>query len=145
MRDVFAIMTHTKNRKLFSLYALKHTSFFSRKLAIQYLEVKVIPIMAKVIAFIDTNRNLDILVRNEMHTWQIKLFFETLNLAELEHLNFANTISSMMIQELKMAKVKTTSLLGNTFNAYIPFSWILYEQTELLLKTQLDERDTKGM
>lgn len=41
--------------------------------------------------------------------------------------------------------IRTTSQLGNTFYSYIPFSWIIYEQTELLLRKHLDEKDIKGI
>ncbi|CAG2214620.1 RNF213 [Mytilus edulis] len=112
------------------------------KLALQYLEAKIIPIIAKVIAFIDTNRNLDILVRHEPHAWQIQLFQEILNLPNLFQLNFTDTFSSTMTKYMQVA-IRTTSQLGNTFYSYIPFSWIIYEQTELLLRKHLDEKDIK--
>jgi hypothetical protein len=42
-----------------------------RRFAVQCLHSKVIPILAGIIAFIDTNRNLNILTRHDLQSWQI--------------------------------------------------------------------------
>jgi hypothetical protein len=50
------------------------------------LESKVIPILAGIIAFIDTNRNLDILASGDNQDWKIGIWLQSFNNPDLTQL-----------------------------------------------------------
>jgi hypothetical protein len=72
------------------------------------LESKVIPLLAGIIAFIDTNRNLDILTNKE--EWKIDLWLQIFNDPELTQLKYSLIVSPSRQQELQEVAVKSTSM-----------------------------------
>lgn len=103
------------------------------------MESKVVPILAGIISFIDTNRNLDILIRNEeqKQNWQTELWLKIINDPELTQLNYMTIVSPKQKQELSEYVVKTTSSTGQVFSAIMPFSWLIYNQIdEVLVNTK---------
>ncbi|CAC5361652.1 RNF213 [Mytilus coruscus] len=118
-----------------------------RKSVSQGLESRVIPILAGIISFIDTNRNLDILIRNDEQNqiWQTDLWLHFINDPELTQLNYA-TIVSPKQQELQEVFVKTTSTTGKVFSATMPFSWLIYNQIdEALTNTKETLQDNENI
>ncbi|XP_052086034.1 E3 ubiquitin-protein ligase RNF213-like [Mytilus californianus] len=117
-----------------------------RECVSQFLESKVVPILAGIISFIDTNRNLDILIRNEeqKQKWQTELWLQIINDPELTQLNYTTIVSPKQQQELSEYVVKTTSSTGRVFSAVMPFSWLIYNQIDEVLvntKKTLQESD----
>lgn len=102
----------------------------------------MVPILAGIVSFIDTNRNLDILIRNDeqKQTWQTDLWLHFINDPELTQLNYA-TIVSPKQQELQEVFVKTTSATGKVFSATMPFSWLLYNQIDEVLTNTKETQD----
>ncbi|VDI03780.1 Hypothetical predicted protein [Mytilus galloprovincialis] len=113
-----------------------------RKSVSQGLESRVVPILAGIVSFIDTNRNLDILIRNDeqKQTWQTDLWLHFINDPELTQLNYA-TIVSPKQQELQEVFVKTTSATGKVFSATMPFSWLIYNQIDEVLTNTKETQD----
>ncbi|CAG2250091.1 RNF213 [Mytilus edulis] len=117
-----------------------------RECVSQFLESKVVPILAGIISFIDTNRNLDILIRNEEQeqNWQTEVWLKIINDPELTQLNYMTIVSPKQKQELSEYVVKTTSSTGRVFSAIMPFSWLIYNQIDEVLvntKKTLQESD----
>ncbi|XP_071122875.1 E3 ubiquitin-protein ligase RNF213-like [Mytilus edulis] len=117
-----------------------------RKCVSQGLESKVVPILAGIMSFIDTNRNLDIFIRKdtENQNWQTKLWLHFINDPELTQLNYTKIVSPQQ-QELQEVFVKTTSATGKVFQATMPFSWLIYNQIDKTLtntKKTLHESET---
>ena len=109
------------------------------------MESKVIPILAAVISFIDTNRNLDILNRSDLQTWQVDLWMEFVNNTNLSQLTYLNTVSPKQQHELQEVAVKTTSVDGRVFSGTMPFSWLIFQQIDdVLLKTEQALKDEGG-
>ncbi|VDI72431.1 Hypothetical predicted protein [Mytilus galloprovincialis] len=110
-----------------------------RRFAVQCLESKVIPLLAGIIAFIDTNRNLDILTFNEQ--WKIGLWLQIFNDPELTQLRYTGIVSPSRHQELQEVIVKTTSLEGKVFSAGLPFSWLIFQQIDEVLRNTINTKE----
>ncbi|KAK3585590.1 hypothetical protein CHS0354_036776 [Potamilus streckersoni] len=107
-----------------------------RRACIQYLESRISPILAGIIAHIDTNQNLDILTGHiSQGDWVAQLWmhiFKTLAAIQLKYSDFQ---SPAMQQELSEVIVKTTGCEGHTFQAELPFSWLIFEQIDAICRT----------
>ncbi|XP_052062678.1 E3 ubiquitin-protein ligase rnf213-alpha-like isoform X2 [Mytilus californianus] len=114
-----------------------------RNFALQCLESKVIPVLAGIIAFIDTNKNLDILANRNQNDWQFNLWSQILNDPELTNLKYSLMVSPKRHKELHEVSVKTTSMDGKLFSASMPFSWIIFGQIEEVLRKTIDAKDIK--
>ncbi|XP_063404431.1 E3 ubiquitin-protein ligase rnf213-alpha-like [Mytilus trossulus] len=110
-----------------------------RRFAVQCLESKVIPLLAGIIAFIDTNRNLDILTFNEQ--WKTDLWLQIFNDPELTQLRYTGIVSPSRQQELQEVIVKTTSLEGKVFSAVMPFSWLIFQQIDEVLRNTMNTKE----
>ena len=116
-----------------------------RKFAVQCLESKVIPILAGIIAFIDTNRNLDILASGDNQDWKIGIWLQSFNNPDLTQLKYSLIVSPSRQQELQEVAVKTTSVDGNVFSALMPFSWLIFGQIDEVLRKTIESKDIAGI
>jgi hypothetical protein len=116
-----------------------------RKFAVQCLESKVIPILAGIIAFIDTNRNLDILSSGDNQDWKIGIWLQSFNNPDLTQLKYSLMVSPSRHQELQEVAVKTTSVDGNVFSALMPFSWLIFGQIDEVLRKTIESKDIAGI
>ncbi|XP_052062754.1 E3 ubiquitin-protein ligase rnf213-alpha-like isoform X2 [Mytilus californianus] len=112
-----------------------------RNFAVQCLEAKVIPVLAGIIAFMDTNRNLDILENSSDQDWQVAIWLQILNDPELTQLKYSLMVSPTRLQELQEITVKTTSVDGRVFSAKMPFSWIIFGQIEDVLRNSMETKE----
>ncbi|XP_071137099.1 E3 ubiquitin-protein ligase rnf213-alpha-like [Mytilus edulis] len=113
-----------------------------RKFAVQCLESKVIPILAGIIAFIDTNRNMDILTNNPTDSWHIHMWVDIFNNPELTQLKYSWIVSPTRQHELQEVAVKTTSKDGKPFPAVMPFSWLIFGQIEDILRKSIETKES---
>ena len=94
-------------------------------------------LLAGVIAFIDTNRNMNIIVNEESQNWQRFLWIEILNcppVTQLQNIDFA--VSEFVVQG--------TAYEGGYFSAAMPYSWLIYRHIEQLLKISFEEPQSQG-
>lgn len=119
-------------------------NMYSRKFAVQCLESKVIPILAGIIAFIDTNRNMDILTKNPTDSWHINMWVDIFNNPELTQLTYSWIVSPTRQYELQEVAVKTTSKDGKPFPAVMPFSWLIFGQIEDILRKSIETKENTG-
>ncbi|CAG2252471.1 RNF213 [Mytilus edulis] len=103
-------------------------------------EAKVIPVLAGIIAFMDTNRNLDILANSNAQDWQVDIWLQILNDPELTQLKYSLMVSPTRLQELQEITQKTTSVDGRVFSAKMPFSWIIFGQIEDVLRNSMETK-----
>ncbi|KAK3588412.1 hypothetical protein CHS0354_015933 [Potamilus streckersoni] len=104
-----------------------------RRACIQYLESSVSPILAGIIAHIDTNQNLDILSGHiSQGDWVAQLWLHIFNTPDALQLKYSDFQSPAMQQELSEVIVKTTGCEGHTFQAELPFSWLIFEQIDAI-------------
>jgi len=115
-----------------------------RRFAVQCLHSKVIPILAGIIAFIDTNRNLNILTRHDLQSWQIDLWIQIFNNSDITQLKYSNIVSPWRRTELQEIIVKSTAVDGKVFSAVMPFSWLIYRQVDETLKTTKESEEYRG-
>ncbi|XP_052083737.1 E3 ubiquitin-protein ligase rnf213-alpha-like [Mytilus californianus] len=114
-----------------------------RKYANQYLESKVVPVLAGIISFIDTNRNLDILIMRNLHEWQSQLWLRIFADVELTGLKYSTIVSPKQHHELKEVEVKTTSKSGRAFSSVLPFSWLMFRQIDEILTNTRESVENK--
>ncbi|KAL3881537.1 hypothetical protein ACJMK2_027969, partial [Sinanodonta woodiana] len=107
-----------------------------RRACIQYLESRISPILAGIIAHIDTNQNLDILSGHiSQGDWVARLWLHIFNTPAAIQLKYSDLQSPAMQQELTEVIVKTTGFEGYTFQAELPFSWLIFEQIDAICRT----------
>ncbi|XP_052062680.1 E3 ubiquitin-protein ligase rnf213-alpha-like isoform X2 [Mytilus californianus] len=113
-----------------------------RNFAVQCLEATIIPVLAGFIAFMDTNRNLDILENSSDQDWQVAIWLQILNDPELTQLKYSLMVPPTRRQELQEITVKTTSADGRVFSTKMPFSWIIFGQIEDVLRNSMETKET---
>ncbi|XP_053396010.1 E3 ubiquitin-protein ligase rnf213-alpha-like [Mercenaria mercenaria] len=104
-----------------------------RRSCIQTLENKVSPILAGIIAYLDTNDNLKIL-QEEHCQWKQELWLTFLNTVDAINLQFTDLQSPTRQSDLPEVVVMTTGSEGHIFSAYMPFSWLMINQISEMLK-----------
>ncbi|KAK3585575.1 hypothetical protein CHS0354_036762 [Potamilus streckersoni] len=117
-----------------------------RRACIQYLEFKISPILAGIIAHIDTNHNLDI-IHNHITSgnWKAKLWLQILNTPGAIQLQYSDLQSPTRQQELNEVVVKTTGCEGQMFTGVMPFSWLIYEQIDGIQRTAQENQEEEQL
>ena len=80
------------------------------------------PVLAKIVAFLDTNKNLSTLESPDSKISWIKSLW----------LGIVSTIDETQLGKIKDPDVKNTGL-GHRFASTFPFSWLIYETVERLI------------
>ena len=105
----------------------------------QCLERHVIPVLAGVVAFLDTNHNLDLL---QADGWVLELWLKVINDPALRLLQYSDLLSmSGHPNQLKEFACRSTFLVDNSVSPALPFSWVIYEQIEAFLTKTLASED----
>ena len=112
---------------------------FNRRAWVQCLEHRIIPILAGVVAFLDTNHNLDLL---QADGWVLELWLKVINDPALCLLRYSDLLSmSGRPNQLQEFACRTTFLVDNSVSLALPFSWVIYEQIEAFLTKTLASED----
>ncbi|KAL3881514.1 hypothetical protein ACJMK2_027946, partial [Sinanodonta woodiana] len=112
-----------------------------RRACIQHLESKISPILAGIIAHIDTNHNLDIIHSHiTSGDWKARLWLQILNTPGAIQLQYSDLQYPTRQQELREVVVKTTGCDGQMFTAVMPFSWLIYEQIDGICRIAQDNQ-----
>ncbi|KAL3881512.1 hypothetical protein ACJMK2_027944 [Sinanodonta woodiana] len=113
-----------------------------RRSCIQYLESKISPILAGIIAHIDTNHNLDIIHSHiTPGDWKARLWLQILSTPGAIQLQYSDLQSPTRQQELNEVVVKTTGCEGQMFTAVMPFSWLIYEEIDGIWRTAQENQE----
>ncbi|XP_060599995.1 E3 ubiquitin-protein ligase RNF213-like [Ruditapes philippinarum] len=104
-----------------------------RRSCTRILENKVAPILASIIAFLDTNCNLD-LIGSDQSSWKRDLWLAILHSPEALNLQYAD----LKLRESIEVIVKTTGCDGHIFSACMPFSWSFISQISEIMKVELN-------
>ncbi|XP_021342051.1 E3 ubiquitin-protein ligase rnf213-alpha-like, partial [Mizuhopecten yessoensis] len=105
----------------------------------QCMETKVTPILTGIIAFMDTNRNLDSLYRATDGDWVQQLWLGVINCTKATGLQYSQLVSpGLAQQELPEVVVRHTGTDGHLFTAEMPFSWLYFRLIENLLNTTMN-------
>lgn len=80
------------------------------------------PVLAKIVPFLDTNENMSILENVDSEVSWIKTLW----------LGIVSTLDETQLGKIKDHKVKDTGI-GQRFASTFPFSWLIYEKVEQLL------------
>ncbi|XP_071172243.1 E3 ubiquitin-protein ligase RNF213-like [Mytilus edulis] len=107
-----------------------------RKFAVRCLEAKIVPVLAGIIAFIDTNNNLDMLSHDD--TWKTDLWLRIMNNPFLTQLKYSAIVPPSLKQDMGDIPVKSTALDGKMFTACMPFSWLIFRQVDDILRKTMD-------
>ena len=107
------------------------------------LEHHIVPILAGVIAYLDTNHNLDLL--NE-EGWVLELWLKILNDPVLCQLQYSDLLSvSDRWTELREFACHSTFLTEDPVGAVFPFSWIITQMIETILVKPPAQEDNEGI
>ncbi len=88
------------------------------------------PFLAGVLAFVDTNYNLDLMTLNPPD-WRTLLWLEMLRDPKVTPLSYSDLQSALEREELTKIPVKMLGCGGQKMNNNLPFSWVI--------KTHVDE------
>ena len=108
------------------------------------LESKTIPILSEVVAFMDINRNMDILYNQGAESWHVKLWLQIINNTEVTKLANFGTVMYSRHTDFNEIIVNNVSRAGNTYGCLIPFSWLLFETIEDLMMKNVERRELTG-
>ncbi|XP_052808614.1 E3 ubiquitin-protein ligase rnf213-alpha-like isoform X2 [Mya arenaria] len=92
----------------------------------------VSPILAGIIAYLDTNRNLD-LVQSDVG-WKQTLWTTVLNTEGAVQLRYSDFQSPKRCSDLSEMLVVTTGCEGHMFSACLPFSWMIIKMIADILR-----------
>ncbi|XP_061169274.1 E3 ubiquitin-protein ligase rnf213-alpha-like [Saccostrea echinata] len=106
-----------------------------RKARDQCIIEKLSPILAGIIAQVDTNSNLDLLIKTDSDTWENKLWLEIINDPSATQIEYSMIVSPKRQQELPEVMVRGTGCDGQKFTAQMPFSWLIYKLIDQILRT----------
>ncbi|XP_052808691.1 E3 ubiquitin-protein ligase rnf213-alpha-like isoform X2 [Mya arenaria] len=96
-----------------------------RRSCLQTIISKVSPILAGIIAYLDTNRNLD-LIQSDV-AWKQMLWTSFLNTEGAIQLQYSDLQSPKRRSDLGEMLVMTTGREGHMFSACLPFSWTMIQ------------------
>ncbi|VDI21571.1 Hypothetical predicted protein, partial [Mytilus galloprovincialis] len=114
-----------------------------RKSIVLCLESRVLSILTGIFAFIDTNRNLDILVKNTSQNWSVSLWLDIWNNLDITQIRYEDMVSPTKHLEVMEVTTKTTSVEGKLFSAKMPFSWLAFEQIRNIMRNVIDSEENK--
>ncbi|XP_062600033.1 E3 ubiquitin-protein ligase rnf213-alpha-like, partial [Saccostrea cucullata] len=109
-----------------------------RKARNQCIIKKLSPILAGIVAQVDTSNNLDLLIKTDPDTWQHKLWLEIINDPSVTQIEYSMIVSPKRQQELPEVMVRGTGCDGQKFTAQMPFSWLIYNQIDRTMRTSQD-------
>ncbi|XP_062574164.1 E3 ubiquitin-protein ligase rnf213-alpha-like [Saccostrea cucullata] len=109
-----------------------------RKSLIQCIEDQIIPILAGIISHIDVNNNLSILKHQEKSSWKVKLFLQILLEQKAVGISYRSLKKAFKETPFENNKpevsVKRLGYRGKKFQAKLPFSWLLFEIINKVLR-----------
>ena len=111
----------------------------------QSLERFLVPILAGVVAYLDTNQNLDLLLPGQSgDNWVQQLWLMVLNDSELCRLQYSDLQSMTGKQtQMKQFACGSTFLAKGAVPSRLPFSWLITEVIErYLIRATKDGADT---
>ncbi|XP_061169263.1 E3 ubiquitin-protein ligase RNF213-like isoform X1 [Saccostrea echinata] len=109
-----------------------------RKARNQCIIEKLSPILAGIIAQVDTNSNLDLLIKTDSDTWEHRLWLEIINDPSATQIEYSMIVSPKRQQELPEVMVRGTGCDGQKFTAQMPFSWLIYKLIDRTMRTSQD-------
>ncbi|XP_070562420.1 E3 ubiquitin-protein ligase rnf213-alpha-like [Ptychodera flava] len=115
---------------LFSASALTECGTFRRTLALKLVKV-VTPILAELISYMDRNNGLRQLMRFTPLEWQHQLWLAMFSDENLTTLNNEDVISGSVHNRIVPYKGE----VATSAEMKLPFSWIIYEKIQELIKT----------
>ncbi|XP_053391305.1 E3 ubiquitin-protein ligase rnf213-alpha-like [Mercenaria mercenaria] len=112
-----------------------------RRSCLKILESKISPVLAGVIAFIDTNQNIDICC-DENPTWKTQLWKKILCSPNALDFKYSELQSPTRTSELQEAMVLYTGVSEKVFESKMPFSWLFISQiNDVFLATKKTSND----
>lgn len=109
--------------------------WFCRKARNQCIIEKLSPILAGIIAQLDTNSNLDLLIQRDPSSWEHILWLEIINNPSATQIEYSMVVSPKKQEELPEVMVKGTGCDGLKFKALMPFSWLIFRLIDRILRT----------
>ena len=104
-----------------------------RKALLQRVFSVVVPILAEIIAFTDRDCNLDLVKKNETN-WISKLWLKILADRTISELSYSDMISPGTNYVRERVQVIGSGAGGHPFSCRFPFSFIIKQRVEKLLK-----------
>ena len=104
-----------------------------RKALLQRVFSVVVPILAEIIAFADRDCNLDLVKKNDTN-WISKLWVKILADRTISELSYSDMISPGTNHVRERVQVIGSGAGGHRFSCRFPFSFIIKQRVEKLLK-----------
>ncbi|XP_053389495.1 E3 ubiquitin-protein ligase rnf213-alpha-like [Mercenaria mercenaria] len=104
-----------------------------RRACLQVFGSVITPILSGLIAFLDTNQNLNILQMEEL-TWQYILWLTVLKTEDAIPLSYRDMFQDGNSKTQREFHVICTGSNGKTFQSKMPFSWVICQKIEEVLR-----------
>ncbi|VDI39104.1 ATP-dependent DNA helicase PIF1 [Mytilus galloprovincialis] len=105
-----------------------------RRSIMQYIEGKVVKLLAGILAVIDKNENLNILSTDMSNGWKSFLWREIINDPEVTQIQCSDFENGQKRNNTDEFIVVGTSKRGTNFKSKMPFSWIVFRELSSMWK-----------
>ncbi|XP_013380375.1 E3 ubiquitin-protein ligase rnf213-alpha-like [Lingula anatina] len=111
-----------------------HKAGTFRRSSWQCIQQKVTPMLAGIVALMDTNSNLNILhAHQDLTHWMHQFWLELLDNENATELKYQRDLRSPKLNAELTEMVVRTIGCGQMFCNQLPFSWVIYQQVEKML------------
>ena len=111
----------------------------SRRALWENLERKITPILAGLVAFVDTNNNLMLVTEDN---WKQQMWLSVFRNPQLTPMVYNDLVSAKWGTELKELPVQMKGVHGTAMCGQLPFSWLLKSYVDDLINQKKKERGT---
>lgn len=96
-------------------------------------DLKVTPILAGLIAYMDTNNNLSIMTSDGIPAWKKNMWLSMIRDPAITPLSYKDLLSAKKNTELTKMTVLMYGAEGQKMDASLPFSWLIRQQINMLI------------
>ncbi|XP_052216221.1 E3 ubiquitin-protein ligase rnf213-alpha-like isoform X4 [Dreissena polymorpha] len=112
-----------------------------RQACYQTTKLKIAPVLAHIIAFLDTNCNLE-LALSEV-PWKRDFWLRCCADSKIVHIKYDDLLSPHERKEIMEIVVPTVGYENHAFKLRFPFSWLIIHMTESLFRDSLNENNSE--
>lgn len=92
-------------------------------------------VLAGIIAFVDTNQNLDLILHSAPNSWQTDFWLKIFNAPGASQIEISALVSPTKKDELTELCVRSMGYEGQDFSVRMPFSWLIFRKINTIVKT----------
>ena len=97
------------------------------------MEMKITPILAAILAYLDTNCNLELFWGTAAAAWKRKMWLGPFKDPAVTLISYSDLVSVKSGAELTEMTIQMTGAQGTPMQGQLPFSWLLKAYIDILV------------